>query len=268
MPGVRAAHSGHRLVCASPAKAWRPPVAGVTMGGNQIPFSMPRTPHFTPALFDFLRALAANNNRDWFLANKPRYERDVRDPMLRFIGDFGARLRKISPHFVADPRPNGGSLFRIHRDTRFAKDKRPYKTNVGAHFRHTKGGDAHAPGFYLHLAPDEVFGGGGLWRPETETLSLVRDAIVDQPAVWRRSISGKAFTASCTLAGESLKRPPAGYDAAHPLIEVLKRKDFVAITNFDEAVACTPDFLDRYTAVCRASAPLIGFLTKSVGLAW
>ena len=90
--------------------------------------------YFTHDTFAFLTELAANNNREWFLANKPRYERDVKDPALRFITDFAEPLAEISPHFRADPRVNGGSLFRIYRDTRFSKDKSPYKTMTGIHF--------------------------------------------------------------------------------------------------------------------------------------
>ena len=77
------------------------------------------------------------------------------------------RLERISPHFRADARPSGGSLFRIYRDTRFSKDKSPYKTNVGIHFRHERAKDAHAPGYYLHIGPGEVFAGGGIWHPDT-----------------------------------------------------------------------------------------------------
>ena len=83
--------------------------------------------YFNAALFQFLIDLRFNNNREWFQANKQRYEADVRDPMLRFIADVGPHLRAVSKRFVADPRPRGGSLFRIYRDVRFSKDKRPYK---------------------------------------------------------------------------------------------------------------------------------------------
>ena len=93
--------------------------------------------YFTPRLFDFLRELKANNSRDWFLAHKSAYEFDAREPMLRFIEDFGPRLRRISKHYLADPRPVGGSMFRIHRDVRFSRDKSPYKTHVAAHFTPT-----------------------------------------------------------------------------------------------------------------------------------
>jgi len=104
--------------------------------------------YFTPDLFKFLKDLKAHNTRPWFESNKPRYEEDVKEPMLRFITDLGPRLKKISPYLTADSRPAGGSMFRIYRDVRFSKDKSPYKTNVGAHFSHVREKDVHAPGLY------------------------------------------------------------------------------------------------------------------------
>ena len=139
---------------------------------------MPSTAQLRPELTKFLRQLAKNNNREWFQKNKERYEGEVRDPLLRFVEAFGPRLQKISPHFVADPKKMGGSLFRIYRDTRFSRDKSPYKTFCGVQFRHERAKDVHAPGFYLHIQPDEVFVGVGLWHPEGDTLRLIRDAIV------------------------------------------------------------------------------------------
>src|ERR687888_2095108 len=109
---------------------------------------------FTPALFSFLRDLRENNDREWFNANKQRYEDDVKEPALEFVSDFPPLLEEISPHLVADPRPVGGSLFRIYRDTRFSKDKTPYKTHTGISFRHEVAKDVHAPVYYLHLDPD------------------------------------------------------------------------------------------------------------------
>ena len=186
----------------------------------------------TPALFEFLRDLKASNERQWFEANKERYRTEVRDPVLDFIVAFAQPLKKISPHFLADPRANGGSLFRIYRDTRFSKDKTPYKTNVGAHFRHAAGKDAHAPGFYLHLEPGTCFAGCGIWHPDNHTLGRIRGAIIDRPDEWRRITTAKAFRETFELMGESLKRPPRGYDPGHPLMEDLKRKDYVAITSY------------------------------------
>ena len=99
--------------------------------------------YITPELFLFFRELKQNNTREWFQANKSRYEADVREPLLAFITDFGVRLPEISPHYVADARKSGGSMFRIYRDVRFSKDKSPYKTAAGLQFRHESGKDAH-----------------------------------------------------------------------------------------------------------------------------
>lgn len=225
---------------------------------------MGATSHFGPELFQFLRDLTLNNKREWFLENKERYETQVREPMLRFIADFGFHLEKISRSYEADPRPSGGSLFRIYRDTRFSRDKRPYKTHTAAHFRHRASRtDVHSPGFYLHLEPGGCFAGGGLWHAEPATLRKVRDAIVERPAAWRTVLRGKL-----SLEGDTLKRPPQGYDPTHPFIEDLKRKDFVADVPFTEAQVCSPRFLASYAAACRAMSPLMEFLTKAVGLEW
>ena len=220
----------------------------------------------TPALFDFLRELGANNERPWFEENKARYRAEVRDPMLDFIQAFAEPLAEISPHFRADPRANGGSLFRIYRDTRFSKDKTPYKTDVGAHFRHEAGKDAHAPGFYLHLEPGMCFAGCGVWHPDSPTLGRIRDAIVERPEEWTRITTGADFCRTFQLAGEALKRPPRGYDPEHPLVEDLKRKDFVVIADVEEDEAVRPDFLDRFAAIAGAGGEFTRFLCKAVGV--
>ncbi len=225
-----------------------------------------KTAHFSPAFFRFLRDLKDNNNRPWFETNKTRYEDDVRGPLTQLVVDFAPHLQRISPHFVADPRPSGGSIFRIYRDTRFAKDKTPYKTNAGAHFRHAAGKDVHTPGFYLHLEPGEVFVGAGLWHPDPPTQNQLRDAIVARPRDWQKIKA--ALPPSFSMDGEQLTRPPRGYDAAHPLIDDLRRKDFVVSTVFDEKAACAPDFLDQFVSTCRTVAPFVRFLTEAVGQPW
>jgi uncharacterized protein (TIGR02453 family) len=215
-------------------------------------------PSFTPELFAFLRDLEANNNRDWFTANKDRYVAEVQEPALAFIEDVGLRLPEISRHFVADPRTTGGSLFRIYRDIRFSKDKTPYKTHVGIQFRHQQTRDVHAPGFYLHLEPGSVFMACGTWRPDRDTLHAIRTAIAVKPTRWQGIVDelGERFE----LGGESLKRPPAGFDGDHPLIEELKRKDFIARTNFSEPEAVAGDFLDRFVERAASAGPFMRFL--------
>jgi uncharacterized protein (TIGR02453 family) len=224
--------------------------------------------YVTPELFRFFRQLERNNEREWFQKNKKRYESVVRDPLLELVSDFAPRLHEISPHLVADPRPVGGALFRIYRDVRFSNDKTPYKTAAGVRFPHEDTKSVHAPGFYLHLEPGSVFAGAGVWRPEAATLQKIRDEIVADPKGFTRSISGKAFKAQCTLGGESLKRPPKGYDPDHPLIEHLKRKDFIASVPFTEADACREDFPRRLAAAFRVMAPFNGYLTRALGASW
>jgi uncharacterized protein (TIGR02453 family) len=219
---------------------------------------------FTPELFAFLADLRENNTREWFAANKHRYENVLLEPALDFVADFAPYLEKISPHFRADPRPSGGSLFRIYRDTRFSKDKTPYKTNVGLHFRHERAKDAYAPGFYLHLSPGEVFAGGGMWHPDTATALRIRERIVADPDGWRRATRAGTFAKTFTLGGDSLKRPPAGFDADHPLVDDLKRKDFYGWAKLTEEQATAPGFVAEYAHLCRGVWPLMRFLCDAL----
>ena len=229
---------------------------------------MPRATagHFTPELFRFLTQLERNNDREWFEKNRRRYLEHVRDPMLRFIADFAPRLARISPHFVADPAPVGGSMFRIHRDIRFSKDKRPYKTAATARFPHERGKSVHTPGWYLHLSPDGVYVGSGIWHPDAPTLTRIRRAIVDGAAAWKRVKQHRALRAGHEWSGDSLKRPPRGFDPAHPFARDLMRKDIVTFAELDERAACSAGFIDRVTTLCRGSAPLVRFLCGALEL--
>ena len=224
--------------------------------------------HFTPELFAFLGDLRRNNDRAWFQANKTRYEEAAQHPALQFVSDFGPELRKISRAFVADPRPVGGSLFRIYRDTRFARDKSPYKTHLGIHFRHRDAKDAHTPGFYLHLEPGACFAGIGIWRPDAPSLARLRAALIDKPKAWQKAVSAKPFVSVYTLEGDSLKRPPKGFDPDHPLIEDLKRTDFVAVAKLTDKQVTAKGFLDGYVALCKAGTPFMKWVCGALGVGW
>jgi uncharacterized protein (TIGR02453 family) len=212
-----------------------------------------------------MRELRDHNAREWFAENKTRYLEDVQEPAIEFVADFEAHLRKISPNFRADARPVGGSLFRIQRDIRFSKDKTPYKTHTGIHFRHRSASDVHAPGFYLHLEPGTVFAAVGIWHPDTATQRRIRDRIVGDPAAWKRA-KGGSFGKTYELTGDTLKRPPPGYPPDHPLIEDLKRKDFVGEAHLSEKRATSAGFLTEYTGLCRAAVPFLRFLCSAVGV--
>jgi uncharacterized protein (TIGR02453 family) len=208
--------------------------------------------YFTPQTMTFLRVLARHNQRDWFEQNKMVYEETVRTPALQFIADMADELALLSPHFLVQAKKVGGSLMRVHRDVRFAKDKQPYKTNIGIQFRHERGKDVHAPGFYLHIEPGECFVGVGIWRPDAVALGQVRDAIAAQGNKWRAAINGKVFKKYYVLGGESLSRPPRGYAKDHPMLEDLRRKDFIAIAALDDEQVLSPrlqkQVLDRFKA--------------------
>jgi uncharacterized protein (TIGR02453 family) len=221
---------------------------------------MPDTAIFQPGLFTFLRQLKRHNNRDWFASNKALYQQLAVEPALVFIGSFAPHLAKLSPHFIADARPTRGSLFRIYRDTRFSTDKIPYKTHIGIHFSHESRKDAHAPVFYLHLEPDGCFAAAGVWHPDSRSLTRIRAALVAQPEQWKK------VTRKLAIEGESLTRPPRGFASEHPLIEDLKRKDFVTSMPLTEEQVCSPQLMKVFAAACRNMTPLVEFTTKALGL--
>lgn len=219
---------------------------------------------FSKATFNFLDELAANNNRPWFEANKPRYESLVREPALEFIAAMAPVLENFAPSFRAEPRKMGGSLMRVFRDTRFARDKTPYKTNIGIQFRHALGKDVHAPGFYVHVATDECFLGAGCWHPEADALGLIRTLIAAKPERWLAACNDKKFAAHWQLAGDSLTRPPRGFAVDHVAIEDLKRKDFIGLAPLSFAQATGPGLVKLAGARFTAAAPLMKFLCEAL----
>ena len=221
---------------------------------------------FTKATFSFLDQLAAHNDREWFAANKPRYEALVREPALDLIAAMGPMLETFAPHFRADPRKMGGSLMRVYRDTRFSRDKTPYKTNIGIQFRHELGKDVHAPGFYLHIASDECFLGAGCWHPDSTALGKIRDLVAQQPKKWFSTRDDQALVAHWELAGESLTRPPRGYAADHPALADLKRKDFVALAPLALSEVVHPGLVKLASARFAAAVPLMKFLCEALAV--
>ena len=187
-------------------------------------------------------------------------------PALEFINAMEPRLEKISRHFVAIGKRTGGSLMRVYRDTRFSKNKTPYKTNVGIQFRHELGKDVHAPGFYIHIQPKHCFLGTGIWRPDSDSLAAIRSSITENSGSWKRARDAKRFVAHFHLGGDRLKRPPRGYAADHPYIEDLKRKDFIAVSEFSISTIRSPDFIDEVAARYATAKPLMKFLCAALDL--
>ncbi len=225
--------------------------------------------HFTPALFVFLRELEANNEKAWWDVNKERYLAQVRDPALDFIIDFGARLEKISPHFVAEAKTTGGSLMRPYRDIRFSMDKTPYKTNVGIQFRHEAGKDIHAPGYYVHLEPGSCFAGVGLWHPESVVARALRQAIHDDVDGWASATKSAGFRDTWSLDqddDEMLKRVPYGFDPTHPHADDLRMKSFIAGATLNQKQVTGSGFDEMLAGMYGKASGFTRFLCNALDL--
>ncbi|MBI4808893.1 MAG: DUF2461 domain-containing protein [Nitrosomonadales bacterium] len=222
--------------------------------------------YFSKQTFAFLSALAENNERAWFEAHQQEYEDFVRTPALDFISGMSDEMPAISRHFLAQPKKVGGSLMRIYRDTRFSRDKTPYKTNIGIQFRHEVGKDIHAPGYYLHVEPGECFVGIGLWHPDADALFKIREAIAQNGDTWLAARDDKTFRKHFTLEGDSLANAPRGFAKDHPLVEDLKRKDFICLAPLNEATVTSAKLRAQVVERFRQAAPYMRFLCKALEL--
>jgi len=228
---------------------------------------------FDRGLVRFLAELKANNNRQWFTRNKDRYEAEVRGPVLAFIRAIAPRIEAISPHIMVSDSKVGGSMMRPYRDTRFTRGKQPYKTNVGIHFRHELGDSAHAPGLWMHVEPDarpngpgEFWLAVGMWKPPAGPLAEVRQRIVEAPGQWLAARDDPGFRAAFELVGQCLKRPPRGFDPDHPLVEDLKRKEFLGFGDLGAKELYRPDVAERVADRYAAAAAFLRFLCEALGL--
>ncbi|QQX81562.1 DUF2461 domain-containing protein [Shewanella sp. KX20019] len=220
---------------------------------------------FTHASFDFLNELSVNNEREWFKANQSRYEDQVRTPALQFIETMQPAILALSPRLTAVPKKVGGSMMRPQRDSRFSKDKTPYKTNVGIQFRHFQGKDVHAPGLYLHIANDGCFLGAGIWHPESKALNAIRSCIDENPNGYKKAL--RALTENgFNMEGSQLIRPPKGFDKTHPMLEELKRKDFIAIKPIDIEQVTSAQFTDFCAAEFEQCQQLMRYLCFALDL--
>ncbi len=222
--------------------------------------------YFTRKTFQFFKELNAHNERPWFEANKHRYIEHVRDPFLAFIRAVDKDLKKISPHYYGDDRTNGGSLFRIYRDVRFSKDKTPYKPWAGARFKHLDSGTQTAPTFYLHIQPGHNFMGCGIWHPPAPVMNGIREFIHNNPRSWQLFKNKKKFRETFNFGGDSLKRPPRGFPKDDPLIEDLKRKDFVVSTQLTNQQVLADDFNKTFIQHCKIAAPMVDYLCAALDL--
>ena len=226
---------------------------------------------FRPAARTFLRGLRRNNNREWFLANRERYEAEVRAPMKALVEEVDVRLAEIIPEIVGDPKR---SMFRINRDIRFSNDKSPYKTTAACWFYHMDagrgvGGDAAhgGAGFYFDLGPDESWVGGGIWMPPRPTLARIRERIDEEHESLTGILRARELKPYEGLSREAmLTRMPRGFEMDHPAAELLRHQSFTmgrSLVDAEVFGAKLPDLIARDFA---RLVPLIRWLNGALGL--
>jgi uncharacterized protein (TIGR02453 family) len=213
---------------------------------------------FSSNTLSFLRSLKRHNDRDWFRLHKDQYETHVREPMIALLERLAGDLRRFAPELVCDPRV---SLYRIYRDTRFSPDKTPLKTHVAARFPAKGMARGEGAVLYLHIAPDEVWVGGGAYMPASQDLRLIREHVSTHHDVLRRIVRSAKFRREVgSLTGEQLSSMPRGYRKDHPAADVLRLTQFLAGREFEPAFATNDRFYPAVVSVFQAVAPLVRFL--------
>lgn len=214
----------------------------------------------------FLRSLKRNNNREWFQEHKSIYEAYVKQPIHELIESMAAEFQDFAPEMVASPRV---SAYRIYRDTRFSKDKSPYKTHVAAVFPRSGLRKHEGAGFYLQIAPSELLIGGGLYMPLPEDLQAIRNHIAENPKALMSIVASPAFRRLFgSIDGEQLSRVPRGFPSNHPAADYLRYKQFLASRSFDGEVAASPRFYKLVVETFRGMLPFIRFLNEPIVKAW
>jgi uncharacterized protein (TIGR02453 family) len=213
---------------------------------------------FPPETLKFLRQLKRNNNREWFLTHKDVYESKVKAPMTELVLALGWELQQSDPEFIVDPKR---AIYRIYRDIRFSADKKPFKTHVAAIFVPRGIPKRTGACCYFHIEPAEVVIAGGVYMPDPTTLRALRLHIADNleelQAITNQSIFRKMFG---TLQGERLVRPPSGFTADHPAIEVLRQKQFYVSLTEPAELAEGPELFSRLLELFSTMLPLVQFL--------
>ena len=213
----------------------------------------------TKSNLDFLKLLKNNNNRDWFNANKDRYLEEQAN-LIAFADDL---LHEMQKHDNIETASGKASLFRIYRDTRFSKDKTPYKTHYSGHFkRATK---KLRGGYYFHIDNDGAFVGGGFWAPNPPDLKRIRDEIAYDAEPLKKILKSKSFKSNFgQLDGEKVKTSPKGFSADHPEIDLLRYKQFLISRNFSKKEVLSKDFGKEINKTFKAMRPFFDFMSQTL----
>ena len=213
---------------------------------------------FPEEALQFLRDLADNNEREWFQPRKDEYERLLKNPMSDLVSALNAELARLAPRYVTDPKK---SIFRIYRDTRFSKDKTPYKTHVAAWFGMHGLEDMGGAGLYLSVSPKALEIAGGIYHAPPQTLLAVRThiAITYREFEWLLA-NRKLRRLLGELRGDELTRVPKGFDAAHPAAHLLKKKDWTFFSELSPEIATGPKLWKEALPRFEAMIPVLDYL--------
>lgn len=223
---------------------------------------MPPTkfPGFSPQAITFLGGLERNNKREWFQPRKEIYEEQIRKPLEQLVNAVNSELAEFSPRHVT---PTKKAIFRIYRDTRFSKDKRPYKTHIAATFFLQNLGKAAGPCFYFHFTPKELLIFAGVWMPEREELVAIRNMLAEQHEEFRSLLAGRNLQKEMgKLKGEQLSRVPKGFATEHPAEDLIRHKQWFLESTLDGAAVTSSRMLPEIITRFRAAAPMVEFLSQ------
>ncbi len=215
---------------------------------------------FPPEAMPFFRALKKNNTREWFQPRKEIYEEKVRGPMLKLVGALMRRLADFAPDHVGDPNK---AIYRIYRDTRFSKNKTPYKTHIAAVFPRCDLQKHGGAGYYFSVSPEEIEVGGGVYMPPPEALRAIRGHLAENHKEFRRIVAApvvKRFFGE--VYGDRLTRVPKGFAPDHPAADLLRLKQYLLFANLDVKLATTPKLYREVAARFKAMTPFLEFLNR------
>jgi len=217
-------------------------------------------PGFSPEAVQFFRGLARNNRREWFLPRKPLFEEKVKEPMRQLVDEVNVALHEFAPEYETDPDK---AIFRIYRDIRFSKDKKPYKEQIAATFRRS-GAPHHQGGFYFAISHKTVAIGGGVYAPDAEHLLAIRLRIAERHEEFRRILAARDVRKLFgNLEGEQLTRVPRGFAADHPAADLLRFKYYILFKQLPPSLATSPKLYKEIVDRFRVMVPFLRFLTAS-----
>lgn len=222
-------------------------------------------PYFRPAALTFLRSLAKNNDRDWFTPRKATFEAELKEPMLAIVRKVTEAMLDFAPDHV---RPAEKSLFRIYRDTRFSSDKRPYKTHVAAWWVHHGMEKTSGAGYYFHVAANEVIIAAGSYMPEKEQLAAIRHWLLDNHAEFRKLLRRPAvLKAFEEFEGNPLVRPPKGFPAEHPALDLIRCRQWGLSATLPAKAALDPKIAATVVRYFKLAAPVVAALNTPLAAA-